>query len=296
MYFMLSGRLMTSSPLADAGYTAETPRRHQPGITWGVKASEIIMVHVTPLELNPPPGTRILITGGAYGIGRAVAEAYAARGARICILDRVAVKDAPEDWMCFKGSAADADDTEAAFAAMDKAWGGVDVAHANAGISMNKPTLELTEEEWRRTLDVNLTGVFLTCQAAGRRMVPAGAGLILVTSSIYGLTAGSNRAAYTATKAGVANLVRTLAIEWGHHGVRVNAISPGYIETDMMLAQVQRGQYSLDKVKARTPMPRLGAPADIGAMAAFLGSPGAAWVNGAVIPVDGGWMANGGPE
>ena len=77
---------------------------------------------------------------------------------------------------------------------------------------------------------------------------------------------------------------------------QVNAISPGYIETDMMLAQVQRGQYSLDKVRARTPMPRLGKPADIGAMAAFLGSPGASWINGAVIPVDGGWMANGGPE
>ena len=254
------------------------------------------MAPIPPLDLNPPSGTRILITGGAFGIGRAVAEAYAARGARVCILDRTAVKDAPDDWLCIKGSAADADDTEAAFAAMEQRWGGVDVAMANAGMSMNKPTLELTEDEWRRTLDLNLTGVFFTCQAAGRRMVPQGSGLILVTSSVYGLTAGSNRSAYTATKAGVANLVRTLAVEWGRHGVRVNAISPGYIETDMMLAQVQRGQYSLDKVRARTPMPRLGKPADIGAMAAFLGSPGASWINGAVIPVDGGWMANGGPE
>jgi NAD(P)-dependent dehydrogenase (short-subunit alcohol dehydrogenase family) len=254
------------------------------------------MATTAPLELNPPPGTRILVTGGAYGIGRAVAEAYAARGARVCILDRVAVKNAPEDWMCLQGSAADAGDTEAAFAAMDQRWGGVDVAHANAGMAMNKPTLELTEDEWRRTLDLNLTGVFFTAQAAGRRMVPQGSGLILVTSSIYGLTAGSNRAAYTATKAGVANLVRTLAIEWGRHGVRVNAISPGYVETDMMLAQIQRGQFSRDKIDARTPMPRLGKPADIGAMAAFLGSPGAFWVNGAVIPVDGGCTANGGPE
>ena len=145
-------------------------------------------------------------------------------------------------------------------------------------------------------LDLNLTGVFLTCQAAGRRMVEQKSGLILATSSIYGLTAGKNRAAYTATKAAVANLVRTLAIEGGPHGVRVNAISPGYVETDMLLALVQRGTLNTDKMKARTPLPRLGRPQDIAAMAAFLGSPGAAWINGAVIPVDGGWMANGGPE
>jgi NAD(P)-dependent dehydrogenase (short-subunit alcohol dehydrogenase family) len=237
-----------------------------------------------------------MITGGANGIGRAVAEAYAAHGARICILDRAEVRDAPSDWICMQGSAASAEDNEKSFAEMDRRWGGVDVAHANAGMAMNKPTLDLTEEEWQRTLDLNLTGVFLTAQAAGRRMVPQKSGLILVTSSIYGLTAGANRAAYTATKAAVANLVRTLAVEWGPLGVRVNAISPGYVETDMLLALAQRGTLSLEALKARTPLPRLGRPADIAATAAFLGSPGAAWINGAVIPVDGGWMANGAPE
>ena len=254
------------------------------------------MASIPPLNLNPPAGTRILITGGANGIGRAVAEAYAAHGARICILDSAAVNDAPSDWICMQGSAASAADNEKCFAEMDRHWGGVDVAHANAGMAMNKPALDLTEEEWRRTLDLNLTGVFLTAQAAGRRMVAQKSGLILVTSSIYGLTAGANRAAYTATKAAVANLVRTLAVEWGPLGIRVNAISPGYVETDMLLALAQRGTLSLEALKARTPLPRLGRPADIAAMAAFLGSPGAAWINGAVVPVDGGWMANGGPE
>ena len=251
---------------------------------------------IPPLDLNPPAGTRVMITGGAFGLGRATAEAYAARGGKICILDRVAVKDAPADWICIQGSATSAEDTEAAFARMDRSWGGVDVAFANAGMASNKPTLDLTEDEWRQVLDLNLTGVFLTCQAAGRRMVEQKSGLILATSSIYGLTAGARRAAYTATKAAVANLVRTLAIEWGPYGVRVNAISPGYVETDMLLALVQRGTLNTDKMKARTPLPRLGRPQDIAAMAAFLGSPGAAWINGAVIPVDGGWMANGGPE
>ena len=254
------------------------------------------MASIPPLNLNPPAGTRIMITGGANGIGRAVAEAYAAHGARICILDSAAVNDAPSDWICMQGSAASAADNEKCFAEMDRRWGGVDVAHANAGMAMNKPALDLTEEEWRRTLDLNLTGVFLTAQAAGRRMVAQKSGLILVTSSIYGLTAGANRAAYTATKAAVANLVRTLAVEWGPLGIRVNAISPGYVETDMLLALAHRGALSLEALKARTPLPRLGRPADIAAMAAFLGSPGAAWINGAVIPVDGGWTANGGPE
>lgn len=254
------------------------------------------MASIPPLNLSPPAGTRIMITGGANEIGRAVAEAYAAHGARICILDSAAVNDAPSDWICMQGSAASAADNEKCFAEMDRRWGGVDVAHANAGMAMNKPALDLTEEEWRRTLDLNLTGVFLTAQAAGRRMVSQKSGLILVTSSIYGLTAGANRAAYTATKAAVANLVRTLAVEWGPLGIRVNAISPGYVETDMLLALAHRGALSLEALKARTPLPRLGQPADIAAMAAFLGSPGAAWINGAVIPVDGGWTANGGPE
>ncbi len=247
------------------------------------------------LSADPLPGTRLLVTGGARGIGRAVADAYAARGARVCILDREAVDDAPKDWICIQGSVVSAKDTEDAFAAMDRAWGGVDVAHANAGMSANKPTLELTEAEWRQVLDVNLTGVFLTCQSAGRRMVAAGSGLILATSSIYGLTAAPNRAAYTATKGAVSNLVRTLAGEWGPMGVRVNGIAPGYVQTAMVEGLIQQGVLDRAPLIARTPMRRLGRPADIAAMACFLGSPAAAWINGTIMSVDGGWMANGGP-
>ncbi len=247
------------------------------------------------LSADPPAGTRLLVTGGARGIGRAVADAYAARGARVCILDRSPVADAPQGWICVEGSVAVAADIEHAFTAMDRAWGGVDVAHANAGVSANKPTLELTEAEWRQVLDVNLTGVFLTCQAAGRRMVAAGSGLILATSSIYGLTAAPNRSAYTATKGAVSNLVRTLATEWGPSGVRVNGIAPGYVQTDMVEGLIQQGVLDRAPLLARTPMRRLGRPADIAAMACFLGSPAASWINGTIMSVDAGWMANGGP-
>ena len=247
------------------------------------------------LSADPPPGTRLLVSGGARGIGRAVADAYAARGGRICILDRDPVPDAPAAWICRQGSAANAADIEAAFAAMDRAWGGVDVAHANAGMSANKLSLELTEAEWRSVLDLNLTGVFLTAQAAARRMVPAGAGVIIATSSIYGVTAGANRAAYTATKGAVSNLVRTLASEWGPHGVRVNAIAPGYVrdrhDADAGAAGVAGSRGPAGPHHAA----QLGRPADIAAMACFLGSPAAEWINGAIMSVDGGWLANGGP-
>ena len=247
------------------------------------------------LSADPAPGTRLLVTGGARGIGRAVADAYAARGARVCVLDRDPVADAPSGWICVQGSAAVAADIESAFVAMDRVWGGVDVAHANAGVSANKPSLELTEAEWRQVLDLNLTGVFLTCQSAGRRMVAAGSGLILATSSIYGLTAAPNRAAYTATKGAVSQLVRTLASEWGPHGVRVNGIAPGYVQTDMMDRLVQQGILDRGPLLTRTTIGRLGRPADIAGMACFLGSEAAAWINGAILSVDGGWMANGGP-
>ena len=247
------------------------------------------------LSADPPPGTRLLVTGGARGIGRAVADAYAARGARVCILDRDPVPGAPDGWMCLEGSAASGADIERAFTEMDRAWGGVDVAHANAGMSANKPSLELTEAEWRQVLDLNLTGVFLTAQAAGRRMVAHGSGLILATSSIYGLTAAPNRVAYTATKGAVSQLVRTLASEWGPIGVRVNGIAPGYVQTAMMEGLIQQGVLDRAPLMARTTLRRFGRPADIAGMACFLGSPAAEWINGAIMSVDGGWMANGGP-
>ncbi len=122
------------------------------------------MSSATIAAADPPPGTRLLVTGGARGIGRAVADAFHARGARVCVLDRDPVPDAPAGWLCVQG---DATAPEPAFAAMDQAWGGVDVALANAGFAVNVPTLDLTEAAWRGAIDVNLTGAFLTAQAAG---------------------------------------------------------------------------------------------------------------------------------
>lgn len=244
---------------------------------------------------EPRPGTRLLVTGGARGIGRAVADAFAARGARVCILDRDAVPDAPAGWLCVAGSVAEAGDVEAAFAAMDAAWGGVDVAMANAGFAMNVPTLDLSVEDWRRTVDVNLTGAFLTAQAAGRRMLRDGAGLILFTASLYGSIGGADRAAYCATKAAVANLARALACEWGPRGVRVNALAPGYTETTLVSDLVATGRLDAAALAARAPLKRLVRPGEVAALACFLAAPAASAITGAVLPVDAGWSANGAP-
>jgi NAD(P)-dependent dehydrogenase (short-subunit alcohol dehydrogenase family) len=243
----------------------------------------------------PPPGTRLLVTGGAKGIGRAVAEAFHAQGGRICILDREPVPDAPESWLCIRGDVTAGAEVEAACAAMDSAWGGIDVAHANAGIAANMPTLELTEAEWRLAIDVNLTGAFLTAQAAARRMVPAGAGLILMTASLYHAVGGAERAPYCAAKGGVANLARALACEWGPLGLRVNALAPGYVETPLIADLVSRGRLDVAALDRRSPQRRLVQAREVAAMACFLASPAAASINGAVLAVDGGWTANGAP-
>ena len=247
------------------------------------------------LSPRPPGGTRVLVTGGARGIGRAIADAFAGQDARICILDRDPVPDAPADWLCITVNVAEEAEVEAACAAMDKAWGGVDVALANAGFAMNTPTIDLPVADWRRIVDVNLTGAFLTAQAAGRRMLRDGAGLILLTSSLYGTVGGADRAGYCATKAAVANLARALACEWGPGGVRVNALAPGYTETSMVTDLIAQGRLDRDRLTARAPLRRLVRPEEVAALACFLASPAASAITGAVLAVDAGWNANGGP-
>jgi NAD(P)-dependent dehydrogenase (short-subunit alcohol dehydrogenase family) len=211
------------------------------------------------------------------------------------VFDLGPVPDAPSDWLVVRGNVTVGAEVEAAFRAMDEAWGGVDVAHANAGISANKPTLDLSEEEWRRTIDVNLTGVFLTAQAAGQRMVAQGSGLILLTASLYHGMGGAARAAYCGSKGGVANLARALACEWGEYGLRVNALAPGYVETALVSDLLARGRLDGGAIRHRSPQRRLVQPREVAGMALFLASPAASSINGAVLAVDGGWTANAAP-
>jgi NAD(P)-dependent dehydrogenase (short-subunit alcohol dehydrogenase family) len=241
---------------------------------------------------------RVLITGGAAGIGYATAEAFSRQGCRIAVFDidetglERALKSLPGA-IGKHGSVTDPDAVNAAFENMDEAFGGVDIVVNNAGISMNKPTLELSLQDWQKTLDINLTGVFLCCQAAARRMVPQGSGVILNISSIYGIVAAPNRLAYCATKSAVAMMTKGLAIEWAEHGIRVNALAPGYVKTALVEQLVESHRIDDRALAKRTPLGRLATAEEIADLAVFLASDKARYITGQVVGIDGGWTAYG---
>jgi meso-butanediol dehydrogenase / (S,S)-butanediol dehydrogenase / diacetyl reductase len=226
-------------------------------------------------------GRRVVVTGGTSGIGEATCRRFADEGARV-----VAVADRtdgfPDAILC---DVADAAQVERAFAQIDERLGGVDVLVANAGISVRRPFLEIREEDWRRVLDVNLTGVFLCSQEAARRMDE---GVILMTASTNGLSGHPLYADYNASKAGVIQLARTLARELAPK-IRVNAVCPGYVLTPM-----QRAEYTdemLAEVDVSIPLGRHAAPEEIAALFAFLASDDAGYITGAVLTIDGGETA-----
>jgi NAD(P)-dependent dehydrogenase (short-subunit alcohol dehydrogenase family) len=242
-------------------------------------------------------GRCALITGGASGLGLAMARAFRAAGATVAILD---VDPAAEDRaaelgeaiaMC--GSVGRRADVVAAFDATVAHFGRVDIAVANAGVSQNRPTLEVAEEEWDRVIDINLTGAFLTMQEAGRRMVPQGSGSIMVTSSLYGVVAAPERVGYCVSKAGVAMMAKVLAIEWAKYGVRVNAIAPGYVHTPLVEDLATRGRLDVSALERRTPIGRLVKPEEVAQVATFLASDAASAITGQVVTADGGWTAYG---
>jgi meso-butanediol dehydrogenase / (S,S)-butanediol dehydrogenase / diacetyl reductase len=238
-------------------------------------------------------GKRIVVTGGTSGIGEATSRRFLAEGARVVALavgeDEVATAgERVPGLAAIRCDVADAGAVAAAFAQVDASLGGIDVLVANAGISIRKPFLEIEEADWRRVLDVNLTGVFHCAQQAARRMTAADGGTILMTASTNGLTGHPFYADYNASKAGVILLARTMARELAP-AVRVNAVCPGYVLTPM-----QRAEYSdemLADVNAGIPLGRHASPDEIAALFAFLASDDGAYFTGAVISVDGGETA-----
>ena len=223
-------------------------------------------------DLTPAPRVA-LVTGASRGIGLACAGRLRADGWRVETAERSSGIDL-----------ADPEQARRAVARLER----IDALVANAGTTARFGALELPLEEWQRVLDLNLTSVFVLAQAAGRRMVEAGGGAIVLMASLMSFVGGFNIAAYSASKGGVAQLAKALSNELAPRGVRVNAVAPGYIETEMTS---DLEDWKRREVGARIPLGRWGTPEEVAGVVAWLLSDDARYVSGAVIPVDGGYLA-----
>lgn len=246
-------------------------------------------------------GKAALITGGSRGIGRAIALEFAEVGADVAIASRTPadleataceIEDRGRRGLAVAADVSRAADVEAMTKQVLEAFDRIDVLVNNAGIS---PTytraLKLTEADWRRTLDVNLTGTFLVSQAVGRHMVAAGSGSVINLASIGAQVGLPRLAAYCASKAGIRALTQVLALEWAEHGVRVNAIGPAYVATEMT-AGLREHPHFRPQILDQTPLGRFAEPDDIVGAAIYLASEASRYVTGETLFVDGGWLAH----
>jgi NAD(P)-dependent dehydrogenase (short-subunit alcohol dehydrogenase family) len=240
----------------------------------------------------PVAGKTAVVTGGASGIGAAIVAAFAAKGARVAVLDlnAGAAADAARRHpgaMSAACNVADPASVETAVAAVERDFGRIDILVNSAGIVDLAPAEAISLTAWQRTLDINLTGSFLVAQAVGRRMIASGGGAIINLASQAGSVAIDGHVAYCASKFGVIGLTKTLALEWGRHGITVNSISPTVVLTELG-KKAWEGPKG-DAMKAQIPMGRFAEPEEIAAAAVFLASPGARMINGADLVVDGGF-------
>lgn len=245
-------------------------------------------------------GKRAIVTGAGSGIGRASALRFAREGARVMAVDRTAeaveqtaamIRDVGGQAIAMAADAGDEDSVKSFVARAIEAFGGLDVVYANAGISGGDvPLFEQDVSLWNEILRVNLIGPFLAVKHAGRHMVEQGRGAIVCTASVAGLRSNAGGSPYSASKAGVISLVQTAANSMWGTGVRINAVCPGLIETGMTkpVFDYARMRGSEDKLGQLNPLQRYGLPDEIAAMAAFLASDQASYVNGQAIAVDGG--------
>jgi NAD(P)-dependent dehydrogenase (short-subunit alcohol dehydrogenase family) len=236
--------------------------------------------------------TRVaVVTGAAQGIGRKTAELLAEEGYQLAVID---TRPVDLDGLMFTGDVSDEGSVARFVDEVEAVYGGCDVLVNNAGIASIAPAEDTDAAQWRRVLDVNLTGPFLLCRAFGRRMLVRGTGSIVNIASVAGLMGVADRVAYNASKHGLIGLTRTLAVEWGGRGVRVNAVCPGWVKTEMDDESQSSGAYADTDITEHVPMARFAQPEDVARAVAFLADPErSGFINGAALSVDGGWSADG---
>jgi 3-oxoacyl-[acyl-carrier protein] reductase len=225
----------------------------------------------------------VLVTGGSKGIGLACAQRFAELG------DQVAVtynsSPPPEGLFGVKCDVTDATQVDAAFKAVEEKFGPVEVLVSNAGITKDTLLLRMSENDFASVIDANLTAAFRVCKRASQGMLRARKGRIVLMSSVVGLLGSAGQANYAASKAGLVGLARSLARELGSRSITVNVVAPGPVATDMTAVL---GEDRLKELTSAVPLGRMATPEEIAGVVAFLASPDAAYITGAVIPVDGG--------
>jgi NAD(P)-dependent dehydrogenase (short-subunit alcohol dehydrogenase family) len=252
-------------------------------------------------------GHSVIVTGAANGIGRAIALAFAASGARVAVGDVLAedgqrtvatITDAGGSALFVEADVSKADDARGLVAAAVERFGGVDVLVNNAGVGgVRLPLHELEPEDFDRVIDVNLRGTFLCSKYAIPHLLAGKAGRIVNVASTYGVIGAPLSAAYCASKAAIINLTRQMAIDYGPEGLRVNALCPGYIDTGLgrrgpalTPAEFEAATTVRETAAALQPLGRQGSPAEVAGVAVFLASEQASFITGAILPVDGGCL------
>jgi 3-oxoacyl-[acyl-carrier protein] reductase len=228
-------------------------------------------------------GRSVLVTGGNRGIGRAIAEGFRAAGDDVAITYRSG--EPPEGFLAVRCDITDREAVEAAFAEIEEKQGPVEVLVANAGITRDTLLLRMSDDDWSDVLETNLTGTFRVAKRAAKGMLRLRRGRIILISSVVGLLGSAGQVNYAASKAGLVGMARSLARELGSRSITTNVVAPGFVETEMtaVLPEEKKAEY-----KAQIPLGRYASVEEVASAVQWLASDGAAYVTGAVIPVDGG--------
>jgi NAD(P)-dependent dehydrogenase (short-subunit alcohol dehydrogenase family) len=247
-------------------------------------------------------GKSALVTGAAAGIGRATADLFAREGARLVVADinsdglstlRGSLANVTDDVALVTADVSKPEDARRMIAVAVEQYGRLDIAIANAGIIPLASVVEATADDWEEVMAIDGRGMFLTCKYAIEQMLTTGGGSIVCLSSISGVAGQARQSTYGPAKFVASGLTKHLAVEWASHGIRVNAVAPGTINTERVqrLPEEPGGPEYLEAIKAAHPMGRLGEPSEVANAILFLASDEASFITGAILPVDGGFLA-----